>query len=468
MRRLTFMLMAVAAMTVSAAAQEVDLPQCAGMVAARWERIVASTTLQNRSEMDAFVAGLRESCPASWRERGRQRDNIIARLEAEERARVATQRANELVQQLNSQTARNQAAAEREIRDLQRRAADEGAWANALGTDSERSYRTYIRQAEQNSIAGQHVAEANAAIAVLTAAELERQRLEHESRQLHPGDEIVRDCWDGGQSCAPRMAYVPAGTFDMGSTAGQGQRDEWPLRRGLPVSALLVGMFEVTVAEWRACASDETTSRPYCRFGGRIEARDANLADLEQLPITNVSQADAEEYAAWLRERTNRGYRLLTEAEWEYAARAGATGDRPFEIAAVTDLCAHMNGADAALPVHIRLLFSANTCNDGFGDRLAPVGHYGEAGENAWNLSDMLGNAYEWVQDCHVASYEGLELRAGPVIREPCEHVLRGGAFTSSPADLRLAHRHHWGASRDRANGFRVARPVDATDRSQR
>jgi formylglycine-generating enzyme required for sulfatase activity len=189
---------------------------------------------------------------------------------------------------------------------------------------------------------------------------------------------------------------------------------------------LAVGKFEVTFAEWDACvAAGGCSHRPADAGWGRGNR-----------PVINVSWDDAQAYVRWLSLRTGRTYRLLTEAEWEYAARAGTVTAYSFG-ATISQSQANYGG------------------NLG---RTQPVGSYAA---NRFGLHDMHGNVWEWVQDCYVASYPpGSGDASVAVTTGDCSHrVLRGGSWKYAPQNLRAAARS-WLTAGDRYNfgGFRLAR----------
>jgi len=222
---------------------------------------------------------------------------------------------------------------------------------------------------------------------------------------------------------------IPAGRFLMGSPDSEAGRDsdEGPQREVVVSRPLAVGKFEVTFAEWDACvAAGGCSHRPSDRGWGRGNR-----------PVINVSWADAQEYVRWLSRRTGRTYRLLTEAEWEYAARAGTTTPYSF--------------GQTISPSQ------ANYYGTGLG-RTQPVGSYPA---NAWGLHDMHGNVWEWVEDCWVDSYAGAPVDASQAVTTGgCTHrVSRGGSWLSGPRILRSAFRFS-SVPGDGGNtaGFRLAR----------
>ncbi|MBV1878479.1 MAG: formylglycine-generating enzyme family protein [Pseudomonadales bacterium] len=238
----------------------------------------------------------------------------------------------------------------------------------------------------------------------------------------------------GGQG--PRMVNIPVGSFMMGSPVGEeGRReDESPQHKVTLSRKFALGMMEVTFAEYDLFARSTRRPLPDDEGWGRA-----------QRPVINVSWHDATAYVEWLSEQTGASYRLPTEAEWEYAARAGSSsrynwGDSPSGK--------HANGSEYfGWPA------------DGFSNQTAPVGSFIA---NNFGLFDMHGNVREWVPDCWHNSYKGApdDESAWPTDKGACaQQVLRGGGWNDKPAYLRSAIRY-WinsGASFSLV-GFRVAR----------
>jgi formylglycine-generating enzyme required for sulfatase activity len=232
-----------------------------------------------------------------------------------------------------------------------------------------------------------------------------------------------RDCSD-----CPELMVIPAGQFIMGSPETEAGRynNEGPQRVVTLRAPLAVGVFEVTFAEWDACLTAGACShRPNDQGWGR-----------GRQPVVNVSWDDTQQYLRWLTARTGKQYRLLTEAEWEFAVRAGS--NRPFTMGnAINEGLANYGGTVA---------------------RARPVGSYPA---NRFGLHDMHGNVWEWVQDCHERTYTNAPSDASePVIISGCAwRVLRGGSWSNAQQFLRSAMRHGMSAGSRADNiGFRVAR----------
>ena len=238
----------------------------------------------------------------------------------------------------------------------------------------------------------------------------------------------------------------------MGSPASEEGRsdDEGPQHRVTIGSPFAVGVYEVTFDEWEACV----------RGGG---CEDIGYEDWGRgtHPMINVSWDDAQGYVRWLSRETGQRYRLLSEAEWEYVARAG-TGTARYWGDSAAAQCRYANGADAAhVPwrQEIDSLYDSSyaaRCSDGYG-YTAPVGSYEP---NAFGLHDILGNVWEWTDDCWNGSYAGAPADGSAWRSGDCsQRVLRGGSWNLGPVDLRSASRFGLLAGgRVSYGGFRVAR----------
>jgi formylglycine-generating enzyme required for sulfatase activity len=223
-----------------------------------------------------------------------------------------------------------------------------------------------------------------------------------------------RDCPE-----CPEMVVVPAGTTWLASG------------RNVAIAApFAVGKFEVTFEEWDACVAQGGCShRPDDRGWGR-----------GRQPVMNVNWDDAQAYVAWLSRKTGKPYRLLSEAEWEYAAQAG-TGRE----------VAPSQGANQA---------NCNGCGSRWDNRqTAPVGSFAA---NNFGLHDMLGNVWEWTADCWNATHAGAPSDGKPRRTGVCQSgVLRGGSWIFPPLFSRSAFRNG-GSTVNRIDdyGFRVARTL--------
>ncbi|WP_428278597.1 formylglycine-generating enzyme family protein [Candidatus Palauibacter sp.] len=257
-----------------------------------------------------------------------------------------------------------------------------------------------------------------------------------------------RDC-----AFCPEMVVVPPGTFTMGSPESEEFRDaaEGPQHSVTIEAAFAVGVHEVTFAEWDACV----------RMGGcRYTPADRRWGR-ERRPVIHVSWEDAQAYVSWLSGLTGQRYRLPSEAEWEYVARAGTVTAR-YWGEDVSKLCRYANGA-ARRPGRLRWAgLSGYTpdgpCADDYGTT-APVGSFAP---NAFGLYDVLGNVSEWTQDCWNRSYAGAPADGSAWESGDCDRrVLRGGSWFIGVWFLRSANRsRNLPDTRDMYYGFRVARTL--------
>lgn len=290
--------------------------------------------------------------------------------------------------------------------------------------------------------------------------------------QSRPGA-VFKDCAD-----CPDMVVIPAGRFRMGATPGErsesGKATGDSLSRSQPqhdvqVAGFAAGKFEVTLAQYRAfVAATGYRGASGCfvpASGGSFERnpakswRDPGYAQEDTHPVSCVGWEDARAYARWLGQRTGKRYRLLTEAEWEYAARAGASAPRPWGENE-DEACAHANLADLVGKALAPLFFSGRLvarCSDRHA-YTAPVGSYRA---NHFGLHDMLGNVWEWTEDCWNESYSGAPADGSAWSTGDCSRrMIRGSGWASPPKDLHPALRGRLETA-DRVSsaiGFRVAR----------
>ena len=243
-----------------------------------------------------------------------------------------------------------------------------------------------------------------------------------EDGAVEPGA-VFRDC----PQC-PAMVRVPTGSYTMGSPSSEAGRHADERQHRVTIGrSFAAGVYEVTFAEWDACAADGA-----CRHrpgdGGWGRGRQ---------PVIDVSWNDAQAYVAWLSSRTGQEYRLLTEAEWEYVARAGTA--TPFHTGATisTDE-ANYDGLSAPYGAGVTGRYRAR-----------PI-EAGSLSRNAFGLYDVHGNVAELVADCYDAGAADCTRR-----------VVRGGSWGSRPELVRSAWRS-WCAPtlRNLHNGFRVARTL--------
>ncbi len=287
--------------------------------------------------------------------------------------------------------------------------------------------------------------------------ETERRRAVEAARQRTQPGATFRDC----PTC-PQMVVVPAGSYQMGSPSYEAGRDEdeGPAHRVTIAQPFAVGVYEVTVGEYgRFVGATGYEGERGCRewTGEQWEARsgwswrDPGHGQSEREPVVCVSWRDARAYTEWLSREMGKPYRLPSEAEWEYVARAGSTTARYWGEGEAGQ-CRYANGADSSWTNE-----GAN-CDDGY-TRTAPVGSFRP---NAFGLYDVLGNVREWTQDCWHASYGGAPRDGRAWEGGECgRRVLRGGSCHHLPGGLRSAARS-WVTAVNRyiIVGFRIARSL--------
>lgn len=240
---------------------------------------------------------------------------------------------------------------------------------------------------------------------------------------------VFEDCGDG----CPQMVVIPSGRFLMGSKLYGREQPQHAVRID---TAIAVARFETTFDEWDACV----------KGGGCVH----NFAPSDagwgrgRRPVINVSWNDAKQYVSWLSGKTGKTYRLLTEAEWEYAARAGSTTTYSWGDTIDCGKASYDGGKGSDCPAR--------------GTR--QVGSYSA---NRWGLHDMIGNVWEWCEDNWHPDYngapdDGTAWGGG----DASFRILRGGAWNYAPSGLRVADRN-WFPPAGRASfvGFRVARMLD-------
>ncbi len=236
---------------------------------------------------------------------------------------------------------------------------------------------------------------------------------------LQPG-QVVQDC-----DVCPRLVVIPGGRFVMGSPANEPGRfgDEGP-QRTVEVGLFLLGETEVTQGQWKAVMGSNPSHFNDCG---------------DDCPVERVSWNDAQEYVRKLSERTGKRYRLPSEAEWEYAARAGSVTAWSF------------GNEEGRLGEHGWFNGNSGSKTQRAGSRKA----------NAWGLHDMHGNVLEWVQDVWHDDYAGgpTDGSAWMAGGDQARRVLRGGSWYGAPQGLRSAIRNGYTpASRSNVTGFRIAR----------
>ncbi|HEY0419842.1 MAG TPA: SUMF1/EgtB/PvdO family nonheme iron enzyme, partial [Acetobacteraceae bacterium] len=258
----------------------------------------------------------------------------------------------------------------------------------------------------------------------VTAQDVPRAVFSSKPAAPHPEERYFQDC-----PLCPLMVRVPGGSFMM----GQGTKDAaaLPIRR-VTLRPFALGQYPVTIAEWKACAADGGCGAP-----PRMAVTD------DRTPVHNVSWDDARQYVVWLSRKTGQPYRLPSEAEWEYAARAGTStrywwGDQVGAGLANCSDCGGRQDARGPLPV----------------DSSQP---------NPFGLNGMLGGVAQWTQDCWAPNYQGAPSDGTARESRAClKRVLRGGSFHSDHDDILPIARNFYDAPvRYVSNGFRVARSLN-------
>ena len=274
----------------------------------------------------------------------------------------------------------------------------------------------------------------------------------------------------------PVMVVVPAGTFTMGSPKNEEGRlaDEGPQREVRIAKPFAVGKFLVTVDAFRAFVAETGHDAGWAAFGWNGDKwelqegcswRDPGFAQTGSHPACCLNWNDAQAYAKWLSAKTGKAYRLLSEAEWEYAARGQTRpGNYPryFFGDAEADFCKYGNGADQTAREQIpgAKNWPVLPCSDGYA-YTSPVGSFKP---NAFGLYDMAGNVWEWVEDCYHDTYKGgAPLDGKAWAEDKCDtRVHRGGSWGDNPSCLRAANRSRGNPdSRVGSIGVRVARTLD-------
>ena len=260
------------------------------------------------------------------------------------------------------------------------------------------------------------------------------------------------------------MVVVPAGSYRMGSL-GRWEH-EGPVHDVTIAAPFAIGVYEVTVAEFGRFVGEtgySAGSSCWTYENGEWDSRagrdwrNPGFGQSGRHPVTCTSWGDAQAYAAWLLQETGEEYRLPSESEWDYAARAGTLKARPWGEGE-SGQCRHTNGADASAKDRYSSWSGSVACRDGH-VHTAPVGSFAA---NGWGLHDLLGNVWEWTEDCWNGSYAGAPSDGSVWEYGNCAvRVCRGGSWFSGPSDLRAAGRGGvTSGSRDVDRGFRVARTL--------
>ena len=418
------------------------------------ERAKQEAEARAKAEADRRGEELRREADAA-----KARAAEIARKEAEEKTRLAALQADE---------AKRKAAAAALLADEARRKAASSA----------------LAKKEADDRANDAARKADAAKKAEAARKAEKARAEQALRDKYKAGTILSDCPD-----CPQLVVIAAGEFTMGSPASEAGRfdHEGPQRAVRIARPFALGRSEVTFAEFQRFAqeagyrteAERNVGRPGC-FAFNFSDRTATKNDwqpgkswrdpgfeqtTERDPVVCVSWNDAKAYLRWLSGKTGKTYRLPTEAEWEYAARAGTKtarhwGDDPAQACAwanVADQSTYRTGVGSGSKTWARS--NRHDCNDGR-YLTAPAGSYKA---NAFGLYDMLGNAGEWTEDCWNAGYQGAPADGSAWLTGDCSRrVLRGSSWGSEPRLARSATRDRESSDFRRPTvGFRIARTLE-------
>ena len=295
---------------------------------------------------------------------------------------------------------------------------EQQAWAAAQSGKTTAGYSAYLKEYPKGrfaaaarvawaSVAGQEVSQAP--VQAPTAAPAQPAGL--------TAGQVIKDCAD-----CPEMLMIPGGSFEMGSTEST---DEQP-RHPVQVPAFLLGRTEVTQGQWQAVMGSNPSYFKACGL---------------DCPVENVTWNDAQDFARRLSQKTGKTYRLPSEAEWEYAARAGSRGKWSF--------------GDYELQLVAHAWFRSNS-----GLTPHPAA---QKRPNAFGLHDMHGNAWEWVRDTWHVNYQGAPSDGSAWVDggDQARRVLRGGAWFNDPSILRSAVRNHIEpGDRLDGTGLRIARSI--------
>lgn len=267
--------------------------------------------------------------------------------------------------------------------------------------------------------------------------------------------QVFRDC-----ATCPLMRVLAPGKFMQGSLADVSEQPpHWVAIPG----AIAFAPREVTIGEFEEFADEVKLQAQGCNvYDGEWRSRsDVNWDTLDdahtaQHPVSCVSWDEATAYAAWLSRKTGQAYRLPSASEWEYAAGAGAVSALPLG-SDLSSACKQANVADEAAARRYPG-WNVLACDDRYAQS-APVASYAA---NAFGLHDMIGNVFEWVQDCWYDTYQGAPANGTARSDGNCaSRELRGGSWFTSPAYLRASYRNQFEHDyRSSSVGFRVAREI--------
>jgi formylglycine-generating enzyme required for sulfatase activity/predicted Ser/Thr protein kinase len=272
--------------------------------------------------------------------------------------------------------------------------------------------------------------------------------------------EVFRDC----PTC-PLMKALPPGQFAQG--ADQTQADvtpmELPQHRVSISYPLGMGVYEITVGEFKEFAEATQHKSAGCQMyngswqdSSELNWNNVGYTQTATHPVACVSWRDARDYATWLSRKTGQKYRLPSDSEWEYAARAGAPVSRPWKEQ-TEQACSNANVADQTAAQQYPG-WKVHPCSDGY-TYTAPVGSFQP---NAFGLYDVLGNVFEWVQDCWNPDYRGAPADGSAWLSGDCsQRDMRGGSWFTAPARVSIPGRNRFEETyRSNSVGFRLVREI--------
>jgi formylglycine-generating enzyme required for sulfatase activity len=272
-----------------------------------------------------------------------------------------------------------------------------------------------------------------------------------------PG-QVFRDC----PTC-PLMKVLAAGDFQQGTPAGADALPfEMPQHKVTIAHAFAAGVYDVTVGEYSQFVAATGVGANGCatydgawRVNPSVTWRNAIESQTSSHPVSCVSWHNAKDYAAWLSHTTHQVYRLPSASEWEYAARAGSAAQFPWSTP--SEACSYANVADQTAARHYQG-WKVLPCADEF-VQSAPVGSFKA---NAFGLYDMLGNVFQWTEDCWTDNYQGAPTDGSAQSAGDCtQHELRGGSWFTQPDFVRTSYRNRFdGDYRSTSIGFRLIREI--------
>ena len=400
------------------------------------ERAAKETAERNERENAAAEEQRKaEDAKAAAEAKRKAEETRVAMLVKEDEARIAkeTAEADAATEALRKSNEAAAAEAKRRVDAVEQMRRD------VLALEDARKHDVSVADAKRK--ADQAKSETERLQLSMLAKEDEDRKAKEAAEATKPG-RVFRDCEDkdsAGHYICPEMVVVPAGEFLMGSPENEEGHDdnEGPQHTVKIAKPFAVGKLEITFAEWDACSD--------CRYQPKDEGWGRG-----NRPVINVSWDDAKQYVGWLATKTGKPYRLLSEAEWEYAARAGTT--TPFSF------------GGTITPEQANFIGNYTYGGSAKGEYRLKTILAGSFKPNAFGLHDMHGNVWEWVEDCYKDSYQSASTDGStvPVVASCFFRVLRGGSWYNYPRDLRAAYRY-MSTPVDRIShlGFRVARSLD-------